>query len=280
MIGYQPSSVDEPIALDELQIYNRALTMNEISQIYNAGLRCVQPPSGMVAWYWMDGNARDFAALGGYNNHSATNAISFVAGKDGQGVTFGSGGYIEIPDSSALDNQQFTIDAWVKPNGAPLGPPSNNDFWGSVIVQKGLPIPTGHTAQSVSLWWSAQQQKFIFGFGNAFTERIVSTSTFPAGQWYHVAATYDGKIFTLYVNGVLEGMMALTKTIVYDSSIPWTIGSTANPYRSLGAPRTFNGVIDEVEIFNRALSQAEIQAIYKYGKCKFKKWFDPTFPTN
>jgi len=174
--------------------------------------------------------------------------------------------------------QRFTIDAWVKPNG----PGPNNDFWGSVIVQKGLPIPTGHTDQSVSLWWSAQQEKFIFGFGNSSTERIVSTSTFPAGQWYQVAATYDGTTFKLYVNGVLEGTMALTKTIVYDASIPWTIGSTAAPFRNLGAPRTFNGVIDEVEFFNRALSQAEIQAIYNLGKCKFKKVFNPTpfNPTN
>jgi hypothetical protein len=280
MIGYQPSSVDEPIALDELQIYNRALTANEISQIYNAGSGtqppCVQPPSGMVAWYWMDGNANDFAALGGPNNPSATNAISFVAGKHGQGVTFGSGGYIDIPHSSAMAPQRFTIDAWVKPQG----PGPNNDFWGSVIVQKGLPIPTGHSNVSVSLWWSASQQKFIFGFGDNTTDRIDSTSTFPAGQWYHVAATYDGSTFKLYVNGVLEGTMARTKVIVYDASIPWTIGSTAAPFRTLGAPRTFNGVIDEVEIFNRALSQAEIQAIYKPGKCKFKKFGPPFNPTN
>ena len=120
MIGYQPSSVDEPIALDELQIYNRALTVNEISLIYNAGLPCVQPPAGMVAWYWMDGNANDTAALGGFNNPAATNAISFVPGKANQGVTFGPGGYIDIPHTTALANQQFTIDAWVKPNGCLL----------------------------------------------------------------------------------------------------------------------------------------------------------------
>ena len=269
MIGYQPSSVDEPIALDELQIYNRALTANEISQIYNAGSgtqpSCVQPPSGMVAWYWMDGNANDF---GGSNNPSATNAISFVAGKDNQGVTFGSGGYIEIPHSSALAIQRFTIDAWVKPNGAPLAPASNNDFWGAVIVQKGLSPPTGYTNVPISLWWSAQQQKFGFTFGNQNTDRIVSSSTFPAGQWYHVAATYDGSTMKLYVNGNLEASKPFTSSITYDSKIPWTIGSTAPPIRAAGYPRTFNGVIDEVEIFNRALSQAEIQAIYKPGKCK------------
>jgi hypothetical protein len=258
-----------PGDLDEVELIKRALTQQEIQAIFNAGsagkCKCVQPPSGMVAWYRMDGNANDF---GGSNNPSATNAISFVAGKDGQGVTFGSGGYIDIPHSPALANQQFTIDAWVKPNGAPLGPPSNNDFWGAVIVQKGLSAPTGYTNVPISLGWSAQQQKFVFTFGNMNMDRIVSSSTFPAGQWYHVAATYDGQTFKLYVNGMLEGTVALAKTIVYDPAIPWTIGSTAPPIRAAGYPRTFNGVIDEVEIFNRALSQAEIQAIYRPGKCK------------
>jgi hypothetical protein len=233
---------------------------------------CVPPPPGLVAWWPMDGNPLDLWAS---HNPSATNAISFVAGKVGPGVTFGAGGYIDIPHSAALANQQFTIDAWVKPQG----PGPNDDFWGSVIVQKGLPIPTGHTDQSVSLWWSAQQQKFIFGFGDSFTERIVSSSTFPSGQWYHVAATYDGTTFKLYVNGALEGTMALTKTIVYDPAIPWTIGSTAAPFRILGAPRTFNGVIDEVEIFNRALTQGEIQSIYNAGpagKCKLIPTPTPT----
>jgi hypothetical protein len=258
-----------PGDLDEVELIKRALTQQEIQAIFNAGsagkCKCVQPPLGMVAWYRMDGNANDF---GGSNNPSATNAISFVAGKDNQGVTFGSGGYIEIPHSSALAIQRFTIDAWVKPNGAPLAPASNNDFWGAVIVQKGLSPPTGYTNVPISLWWSAQQQKFGFTFGNQNTDRIVSSSTFPAGQWYHVAATYDGSTMKLYVNGNLEASKPFTSSITYDPSIPWTIGSTAAPIRAAGYPRTFNGVIDEVEIFNRALSQAEIQAIYKPGKCK------------
>ena len=270
-----------PGDLDEVELIRRALTQQEIQAIFNAGsagkCKCVQPPSGMVAWYRMDGNANDF---GGSNNPSATNAISFVAGKDNQGVTFGSGGYIEIPHSPALAVQRFTIDAWVKPQG----PGPNNDFWGSVIVQKGLPLPAGHTAQSVSLWWSSNQQKFLFGIGTSSppTNVAVSSNTFPATNtnWYHVAATYDGSTMKLYVNGNLEASKPFTSSITYDPSIPWTIGSTAAPYRALGAPRTFNGVIDEVEIFNRALSQAEIQAIYKSGKCKFKKVFDPSFNPN
>jgi hypothetical protein len=225
---------------------------------------CVPPPPGLVAWWPMDGNPLDLWAS---HNPSATNAISFVAGKVGPGVTFGAGGYIDIPHSAALANQQFTIDAWVKPQG----PGPNDDFWGSVIVQKGLPPPTGYTNVPISLGWSDQYKRFVFTFGNMSVERIASNPNFPPGQWYHVAATYDGSTFKLYVNGALEAQMALVKTILYSPAIPWTIGSTAAPISAVGYPRTFNGVIDEVEIFNRALSQVEIQAIYQAGpggKCK------------
>jgi uncharacterized repeat protein (TIGR01451 family) len=253
------------------------ISPGQLVNVYFGNQQCAPPPSGMVAWYRMDGNANDSE---GSNNPSATNAISFVAGKDNQGVTFGPGGYIDIPHSPALAPQQFTIDAWVKPNGAPLAPASNNDFWGAVIVQKGVSPPTGYTNVPISLWWSAQQQKFGFTFGNMGMDEIVSSSTFPAGQWYHVAATYDGSAMKLYVNGNLEASKPFTSSITYDPLIPWTIGAAGPPIRAAGYPRTFNGVIDEVEIFNRALSAAEIQTLYKPGKCKVKKWGGPFDPTD
>lgn len=279
-IGSEPSSIDEPITLDELMIYNRVLSQNEISQIYNSGTgtgtgSCVPAPCGLVAWYYMDGNTNDYAALGGYNNPSATNGIQFVPGKVGQGVKLNQGGYIEIPDSPALQNQEITIDAWVKP----MGPGPNNDQWGSPIVVKGFQFPAGQYNVSVSLWWSTNisgNQKFAFGIGNVYanwnTNVVVSNNNFTAGNWYHVAATYDGYTMKLYVNGQLEGTKSLVTNITYDNT-PWTIGSTASHIRAVGYPRTFNGIIDEVEIFDRALSTKEIQRIYNagsYGKCKMQ----------
>src|SRR5207302_76817 len=80
----------------------------------------------------------------------------------------------------------------------------------------------------------------------------------------------DLAVFKLFVNGALEGQTAQARTIPY-SSISWTIGATSPNIRSQNFPRTWNGVIDEVQSFNRALSQAEIQAIYAAGgagQCK------------
>src|SRR2546422_10807581 len=99
--------------------------------------------------------------------------------------------------------------------------------------------------------------------------RIVSTDAFPAGTFYHVAGTYDGAHFQLYVNGVPEGSFSLVTTISY-SSIPWVIGAGNPSARGLGFPRTWNGVIDEAEIIGRALSASEVADLYaagSAGKC-------------
>jgi hypothetical protein len=99
---------------------------------------------------------------------------------------------------------------------------------------------------------------------------IVSSDTFPPGSFYFVAGTYDGSTFRLYVNGVLEGTFSETKTIPY-SSETWEIGSAGPVSRGQGFPRTWNGIIDEVEAFKFALSPSAIRSIYgrgSVGKCK------------
>ncbi len=211
---------------------------------------CTPPPANMVAWYPEDGYIND---IQGSNNPSATNAIGFVTGKVGQGVTFGTGGYIDIPDTPALDNQQFTVDAWVRPDGA--GP---NDT--SVILQKNINTFNGFQS-SLEVLWRPSDSRFLVGvYGNS----AVSTNTFPTGQFYHVTGTYDGATIKLYVNGVLEGQQAYTTTIVYDNT-PFTIGSNFKGFSDINFARTWTGVIDELEIFNRALSPTEIQLIVNAG---------------
>jgi hypothetical protein len=109
--------------------------------------------------------------------------------------------------------------------------------------------------------WRNSDQRFIFLFGEIYTERIISQHAFLPGQFYFVAATYDGVAFKLFVNGSLEGSFASSKAITYSATNAWSIGSYVLG-RPIGLPRTWNGVIDEVQIFNRALSDGEIQAIF------------------
>jgi hypothetical protein len=231
--------------------------------------RCVVPPSSLVSWWTGDIDEND---LYGVNNPSAVSVVTLVAGKVADGFTFGSGGHIDIPDSASLHLQKFTLAGWVMPNG----PGPNNDQWGSAIILKTL----DNSHDSVGLKWRANpDDRFVFGFGDEESEVIYSTDTFPPGVFYFVAATYDGHTFKLYVNGVLEGSHAETKTIPYSSSHTWEIGSADAIIRSEGYPRTWNGVIDEAQAFNVALSQTKLQSIYKAGgsgMCKAPVIVTPT----
>lgn len=229
------------------------------AQVALATTPCWVPPSNLVSWWTGDSDEND---LYGVNNPSAVNAVTLVPAKVADGLTFGSGGYIDIPPSSTLANQKFTLDAWVMPSG----PGPNNDQYGNIIIQQGI----DNFDVAVSLNWRATDDRFLFNFGDVNSEVIASNDTFPPGTFYFVAGTYDQTMFRLYVNGVLEGTFTETKTIPY-STQTWEIGSAGPVSRSQGYPRTWNGIIDEVEVFKSALSQSAIQAIYKkssVGKCK------------
>ncbi|MGO4884286.1 MAG: choice-of-anchor D domain-containing protein [Bryobacteraceae bacterium] len=212
---------------------------------------CTPAPPGLVSWWTGDTNENDIV---GGNNPLAVQAVTLVPGEVENGFTFGKDGYIQIPDAANLANQTFTWLAWAMP----AGPGPNNDFYGSVIVEKNI----DDVDESVSLTWSALSGEFLFTFGNDQSETIASTDTFQAGSFYFVAATYDGSTFRLFVNGLPEGSFSESKTVSYNSS-DWEIGSSI--YISAGYPRTWNGIIDEVQAYNVALSQSEIQAIYNAG---------------
>ncbi|HLH08284.1 MAG TPA: PKD domain-containing protein, partial [Terriglobales bacterium] len=221
-----------------------------------AAATCVAPLPGLVSWWTGDGTPNDLLNA---NNPTVVNAVSYVPGLVGQGFSFGTNGRLEVPPSSSLANQQFTWAAWVRPDG----PGPNNDNFGSVIFDQDI----DNVTLSVSLNWSALTNKFVFVFGNDTSEQITSTDSFPPGQFYFVTVQYDGSVFTLTVNGQVEGTFAEQKTIAYSTN-NWMIGGSST---FAGFPRTWNGIIDELQAYNRSLSLAEIQSIYtaaSSGVCK------------
>ena len=137
----------------------------------------------------------------------ATNTLSFVTGEAGLGVTFGTNGYIDLPAFPLLESQQFTWEAWVRWDG----PGPDEDTFGSVILQKAV-YPSGTVDYTLAA--RALDHAFVFECGNDNSSAliVVSNSVAP-GVFYHVAGSYDGATFGLYIDRTLQGQLPLVTSI-------------------------------------------------------------------
>jgi len=221
---------------------------------------CVPPPAGLVSWWRGEGNASDEEGL---NNGTLQNGVTFAPGEVGQAFSFdGTSGNVRIPRAPSLDvGGQFTLDCWVNvdpstPLGSRIAGLVTIDFYG---------LEVGNGPVGVFLFMSANN-----GASFATTADLTgSAAVFPVGEWHHVAGTYDGAKMQLYLDGQAWGSPRLMSGAVSPMR--------TNSYVTLGAEngrtycggclgaRYFKGQIDEVDIFNRALSATEIAGIYAAG---------------
>ncbi|HSK74170.1 MAG TPA: LamG-like jellyroll fold domain-containing protein, partial [Pyrinomonadaceae bacterium] len=218
----------------------------------SGGGTCVQAPSGIVGWYPGDGNANDISGTG--NNGAFINGATTAPGKVLQAFSFdGVDDYVEAPGVAQQDAQTAaTLDAWVFFNQTPSAAGRIME-----IISRGA---LGNDFDLAAL----TDNKFYLYIASG--QNVASTTTLQTGVWYHVAGTWDASGLRIYVNGVLENTNATPNIVRAPSQTPLRLGEgSAFPNRK------FSGLIDEAEIFSRALTLAEIQAIYNAGsagKCK------------
>jgi hypothetical protein len=220
----------------------------------NHAANCVQIP-GLVSWWPAESNAGDAADS---NTGVLLNGATFAPGKFGQAFSFnGSGAHVRIADNANLRlTNGLTLAAWVNPNASGTSYP---------IISKWDVVFLPQNQKSYNIWLSAGN--FIFtvsATGDDLTgpyKNLLSTSTVPANQWTHVAATYDGSKMRVYVNGRLENQAAFPYGI-YPGTNDLAIGAVVGGVPAGQYSYPFPGLIDEPAIFNRALSPSEIQQIY------------------
>jgi hypothetical protein len=165
-----------------------------------------------------------------------------TAGKFGKALSFnGSSGLVSIADAASLDfTSAMTIEAWVRP--------TTRSNWDTVVM-KGY----GSTGRAYALYAGDKNGRPAASVRISSSERSTAgSSALALNTWSHVAMTYGGGRLRVYVNGVQVASSSVTGSI-RTSSDPVTIGG------STVWGRWFAGQIDEVRIYNRALSQTEIQ---------------------
>ena len=214
------------------------------------GGSCVPPSAGLVSWWKGDGNALD--SVGG-NHGTPYNVTNYAPGEVQQAFTFnGVNQWVEIPDSPSLNpTNALTVEAWVYVSGNP-----NTDF--ASVIYKFSPVDVSLNQYQIATHYINGQLHFfpiimLPGWTDFDGKTLIQFNT-----WYRVAMTYDGSSLSLYVNGALDGSIAASGPII-PKPVPLRIGGAST------GPWFFNGRVDEVSLYDRALSASEIQAVYNAG---------------
>jgi len=172
------------------------------------------------------------------------------------------------PKSAAvpLSLNEVTAEAWIKPSS--LG----SDF--QTILAKGNYNYDGAVYQLAlnpagKIWWGVRHGHTFFGDGgDSSIDAIAADAGFRPDTWYHVVGTiYSARSASVYINGALLKTGPITQTIPYRPTEPLRIGSVM--YYGLPAS-LFKGAIDEVEVYDRVLSEEEIRQRYLAGLARHK----------
>jgi methionine-rich copper-binding protein CopC len=198
--------------------------------------------SGLVAAYgFEEGTGTGVGDSSGFGNHGTISGATWInAGRFGKALTFdGVNDWVTVPDAASLDlTNGMTLQAWVYPTAAADGTVVTKQTTGGLVYSlysyDDAPIPVAYV--DATSYWTAS-----------------GAAPLPLNAWSHLAATYDGTTLRLFVNGTLAGSRAVGNAIL----------ASAGPLRIGGNSiwgEYFQGLIDEVRIYNRALVASEIAA--------------------
>jgi YD repeat-containing protein len=234
---------------------------------------CATTPAGLVSWWPGDGTGAD---INGLNNVSLDGGATYASGKVGQAFAFnGLGGYGSAGHGASLNvsSGDFTVDTWVQFNA--LNPFANTPLVDKMAttgvntngwrllrqVNNHLWFCLGGSAPPGSPFCTPGGCTYLDGGGCTAGGPLTveSTTTVAVNTWYHVAAVKSANVISLYVNGALQASKMLGGSFTDSGQADLLLA------RNLVEATFLNGNLDEVDVFNRALSASEIQAIYNAG---------------
>lgn len=209
--------------------------------------------TGLVAHYEFENNGDD-SSINAY--HGTVTNITYVDGKIGNAASFdGSSSYIDVisvnndlPSNIPSSSSVRTVSFWAKPTSAAPATQGNFISWGS-----------NTTNSRFSIMQRTSGTLDFIGAGNDHSSGYSMNNS-----WQHIVVTYDGgTTMNVYIDGQLENSLTIT-ALTTDATQRLRIGITIEGFQD----EFYTGLLDDVRIYNRILSAADVDELYKYTPIK------------
>lgn len=236
-------------AIDDIKIYNRALEQIEIQSLYYN--EAVTLNTGMVGHYPFNSNANDESGNG--NNGQVMGATLVKDRFENANSAYyfdGTNDYITVSSSPSLQiTGAITMSTWFKTS-------YSNDFAGIITKSEVSEPRTGYL-----MYIDANDQPSVNLYHNHQTLEMGVAKSNISGvddNWHHMVSVYDGNILKFYIDGILKSEVEYNLRIQSNNAplvFGWDMFSNSND-------RLFEGYIDDIRIFNRALNNQEVTSLY------------------
>ena len=245
-IGYDPIDNGGYFngSMDDIQVYNYAFTEGEVTALYAVQALSPAVATDLVADYSLNSNGLDFTQFSNTATGKATpSANRFNFG--GNAMTFnGVNDSLIAANSTQLQSDNTTISFWIRVNALPasgeafvLSHGGWQERWKISLPPHGKPVFTTNSTGGIK-------------------DMDSDSVALPVGAWRHVVMTHDAVGNKLFINGLLKKSIAATGAL-NKTNQPFGIG-----YNPIDGGGNFNGSLDDIKIYNRALSDAEIAALF------------------
>ena len=248
-IGYDPIDTTNYFngALDEVMVFNTALTATEITTLYTAQTLSPAVTNDRVAAYAFSGSGLDGSIFG---NHAVLTNVKATTDRFGFGASAydfnGVSSNIKAPNSAALNSANTTVSFWVKVNALPVTGEAFLLSYGGWQERLKISLPAHGKPVFSTNNVGTGNSDMDSGDGNAL----------PVGVWKHVVMTHDGTNDKVFIDGVKKNTKAAA------GALKSTVQPLGIGYDPIDGGSFFNGALDEVQVYNYALSEADVTTLY------------------
>ena len=246
--------------LDDVRVYNRALSASEVSDLYYAtGGTAGDTTSGLVGWWKLDDGSGTTAADSSGDGNTGTLGGSplptWTNGKLDGALSFNGSQTVGVPDNAALDlSGPWTVSGWIELSAMPA-----SGYLGPVLKKSNGAAFNYLLAYNNGAYFAGTGWVILYYDASNHLQSTSYGTTAVLNQWYFLAGVWDGTTLSLYLNGGLVGSSTPSASPNGSSGGGLTIAA--------GVSNSLTGMLDDVRIYNRALSATDVAALYNERAC-------------